>query len=271
MASDNNSERKGFTITWIIENFKYSTYRYGEILESPTFVVDTMEETKWRLFLCLVFDDAVEDDLLLDLRRMLDSKGPPSIKIDIEYALLTEDGWVFTQRNVTEKEFMKYSKISFHSFNLNEIYADEPEKILPNDKLTVRCKMWKCCGEINNDGYCTARTHIGVEKQSSIWSIRNFSTLQKGNELTYRINSTLNDKSIVTLKFSVTGEDERLQVRFISSDSEDESSSLSIKFSVLDSKRRRCNMWCSRSLFFFFSCKRYKIFVDLNKKRNNEK
>ncbi|GIY19770.1 TD and POZ domain-containing protein 1 [Caerostris extrusa] len=61
MASDNNSERKGFTITWIIENFKYSTYRYGEILESPTFVVDTMEETKWRLFLYPVFDDGKEE------------------------------------------------------------------------------------------------------------------------------------------------------------------------------------------------------------------
>ncbi|GIY32287.1 hypothetical protein CEXT_714361 [Caerostris extrusa] len=50
----------------------------------------------------------------------------------------------------------------------------------------------------------------------------------------YRINSTLNDKSIVTLKFSVTEEDETLQVSIISSDSEVESRTFSIKLSILD-------------------------------------
>ncbi|GIY44192.1 hypothetical protein CDAR_538061 [Caerostris darwini] len=50
------------------------------------------------------------------------------------------------------------------------------------------------------------------------------------------IKSTLNNKSIVTLQFSVTGENETLQVRFISSDSEVESRCyFSIKLSVLDS------------------------------------
>ncbi|GIY42102.1 hypothetical protein CDAR_187821, partial [Caerostris darwini] len=46
--------------------------------------------------------------------------------------------------------------------------------------------------------------------------------------------STLNEESIVTLKFSVTGDDETLQVSFISSDSEVESRRI-LKLSVLDS------------------------------------
>ncbi|GIX93843.1 speckle-type POZ protein B [Caerostris darwini] len=163
---------------------------------------------------------------------MSDSKGPPSIKIGCECALLTADG---TQCNVTEQEFTKDSRVSFHSFNWNGISADELETFFPNGNLTFRFKMWKCSGEINNDGYCTGRTHIGVEKKSSIWSIRNFSTLGEGNEVTYKINSTLNDKSIVTLKFFVTGEDEPLQIKFISSDSEVDSRYYSIKLSVLDS------------------------------------
>ncbi|GIY77610.1 speckle-type POZ protein [Caerostris darwini] len=95
--------------------------------------------------------------------------------------------------------------------------------------------MWKCSGEISSDGYCTARTLIGVGKKFSIWSIRNFSTLEEGNELTNRIKSTLNDKSIVTLKLSVSGEDETLRVRFIPSNSDAESRCcFSIKLSVLD-------------------------------------
>ncbi|GIY19772.1 speckle-type POZ protein [Caerostris extrusa] len=171
MASNNNPERKGFAITWIIENFKYDPYRYEVGLQSPTFVVDTMEETKWCLFFTPIFYDGDVGDLLLGLKRMSDSKGPPSIKIGCECALLTADG---TQCNITEQEFTKDSRVSW-----NGMSADELEYFLPNGNLTFRFKMWKCSGEINNVGYCTARTHIGVEKKSSILSIRNFSTLAK--------------------------------------------------------------------------------------------
>ncbi|GIY77614.1 speckle-type POZ protein B [Caerostris darwini] len=231
MATNTNSERKGFTITWIIENIKYSTVRNGERLESPTFIVDTMEETKWSLFLSPILNDG--EDLLLGLRRMSDSKGPSSIKIDIACALLTADGSVAGEYTATKQKVSKNdSVVQKLSDLMYVIFADELEKILPNGNLTVRIKMWKCSGEVNNAEYCTARTHIGVEKKSAIWSIRNFSTLEKGKEPTYRIKSTLNDKSIVTLKLSVTGE-KTLQVRCISSD---ESRFFSIKLSVLDSK-----------------------------------
>ncbi|GIX69126.1 hypothetical protein CEXT_143131 [Caerostris extrusa] len=79
MASENNSERKGFTMTWIIDNFKYFTY--GEYVESPTFIVDTMEETKWCLYIYPRFDDdGVDVGLFLGLKRMSDRKGPYTLK-----------------------------------------------------------------------------------------------------------------------------------------------------------------------------------------------
>ncbi|GIY72345.1 speckle-type POZ protein [Caerostris darwini] len=230
MASNNNSERKGFTITWIVENFQYSTLKYGDFLRSPTFIVDTMEKTKWRLVAFPRYYD-IEDGFSVGLERMSDCKGPPSIKIDSDCALLTADGSVAEEYNVREQEVSKNHKVHLKYFNLNN---GSPETFLPNGKLIIRCKMWKFSGEINNDGYCMARTHIGVEKKSSIWSIRNFSTLKKGKELTYRINSTHNDKSIATLKFSVSEEDERLQVRFITSDTGVETRIFSIKLSILD-------------------------------------
>ncbi|GIX69138.1 hypothetical protein CEXT_143171 [Caerostris extrusa] len=120
-----------------------------------------------------------------------------------------------------------------------------------------------------NDGYCTARTHIGVKKK--IWFIRNFSTLEKGNELTYRIKSTLNDKSMVTLKFSVTGDDETLQVSFISSDSKDYlRSTFSIKISVLESNGDAATCGEAKVLFVKEPLKKEsKMFI--NKKRSNEK
>ncbi|GIY49428.1 hypothetical protein CDAR_82061 [Caerostris darwini] len=90
MASNNNPERKGFTITWIIENFKYSKYSNGAGLESPTFVVDTMEETKWNLFFYPMFYAGHIEDAFIGLRRMSDCKGPPIIKIDCGCALFTD-------------------------------------------------------------------------------------------------------------------------------------------------------------------------------------
>ncbi|GIY77609.1 speckle-type POZ protein B [Caerostris darwini] len=195
-----------------------------------------MEKTKWCIYLYPKPHFNLEDGFSPGLWRMSDSKGPRSIKIDCECALLTADGWVAGKYSFIEEEVSKNERVFFDSSTPTcGISADELESFFPNGNLTVRCKMWKCCGEINNDGYCTARTHVGVEKKSSIWSIRNFSTLEKGNELTYKINSTPNDNSIVTLKFSVSGADERLQVNIIPSDSAVESRSFSIKLSVLDS------------------------------------
>ncbi|GIY49427.1 speckle-type POZ protein B, partial [Caerostris darwini] len=268
MASDNNSERKGFTITWIIENIKYSTYRFGEDLESPTFVVDTMEETKWCLFLYPIFGVGyIKKDSLLVLQRMPDSKEPPSIKIDCECSLLTADGWV-AGYNVRAKEVSKNDSV-YQSFNPKcGISADEPEKIFPNGNLTFRFKMWKCSGEISTEGYCTARTFIGVEKKSSTWSIRNFSTLEKGNELMHMINSILNDKPIVTLKFSVTEEDETLQIRFILLDSDVESRCFSIKLSVLDSNGDA--VLCGEAVFYYFE-KESECLLTLTKKEIMEK
>ncbi|GIY26994.1 TD and POZ domain-containing protein 1 [Caerostris extrusa] len=252
MASNDNSERKGFTITWIIENFKYSKYRNGDRLESPTFVVDTMEKTKWFLYVFPRFFN-IEDDLSLGLVRMLDCKGPRSIKIDCKCELLTADGWIAGEYNLIKQRVFKKDCVSFGSFPLKYgIPADELEYFLPNGTLTVRCKMWKCSEEIKNDGYCTARTRTGVEKKSSIWSVRNFSTLGIRNELTNRINSTLNDKPIVTLKFSMTGEDGTLQVSIIPYDIEVSSRTFSIKFSVLDINGEAVTCGESEPVFKYF-------------------
>ncbi|GIY77618.1 uncharacterized protein CDAR_206801 [Caerostris darwini] len=243
----------------------------GDCLESPTFIVDTMEETKWCLFVFLTFKDDGFKDLLFGLRRMPDSKGPSSIKIAIEYALLTTDGSVAGEYTVTKQKVFKNESVVQRLFDLKYVIsADEIEKSFSNANFTVRIKMWKCSGEINNDGYCMARTHIGVEKKSAIWSIRNFSTLEKGNELTYRINSTLNDKLIVMLKLSVTGEDETLQVRFISSDTGVESRSFSIKLSVLNSNSDAVT--CGEvKVMFGTRVKESKCLLTLTKKRYNEK
>ncbi|GIY38830.1 speckle-type POZ protein B [Caerostris extrusa] len=166
MASNTNSERKGFTITWIIENFDYSTYRYGDNLEIPTFIVDTMEETKWSFSLSRMrYDDGKLDAFWNTLMRLSDRNGPSSIRIDCECEVLTADGCVARQCNITEQEFSKHHMVFFPFIHLNYgTSADENKNLPPNGNLTVRLKMWKCSGEINNDGYCTARTYRSGKK-----------------------------------------------------------------------------------------------------------
>ncbi|GIY22806.1 hypothetical protein CEXT_285091 [Caerostris extrusa] len=79
-----------------------------------------MEETKWCLFLYPTFiDDGIIKDSLLGLRRMPDNKGPYSIKIDIEYALLTADGWVAGENIVTKQKVSKNESVVQKTFSSN--------------------------------------------------------------------------------------------------------------------------------------------------------
>ncbi|GIY44191.1 hypothetical protein CDAR_538051 [Caerostris darwini] len=121
-----------------------------------------MEETKWGLCLCRTFFDGdnFEDGFIISLSRLPDRNGPSSISIDCECALLTADGCVAEQLNLEEEEFTEQHsvllKFSDLKYGISAVFL--------NGNLTVRCKMWKCFRDINKDGYCTARTHIGVGK-----------------------------------------------------------------------------------------------------------
>ncbi|GFR23872.1 hypothetical protein TNCT_323351, partial [Trichonephila clavata] len=81
----------------------------------------------------------------------------------------------------------------FSEFHEKELFQHERQKFLPADILTARCRMWKKFGQIIEERQCFARTRIGVERRSFVWTVPRFSTCE---ESTLNIKSILNDEQL---------------------------------------------------------------------------
>ncbi|GFT22813.1 speckle-type POZ protein A [Nephila pilipes] len=213
MDSQDISEKKGFSFTWVIENFSYCWQKKDEKIMSPTFVVDTMSKTKWRLILYPKGDrNAGEDFISFYLERQEDSKGPDCYKIFYELAFLAIDGSVLKSKDVSENSFLKNDSCGVTDFEKREeILKIRRKDFLPKDALTARCRMWDGVKEITKDGDCFVRTRIKVERRSFIWNLKLFSSFHKS---ICQITSASEGKLVMSLKFSPTdGQDCETRIR----------------------------------------------------------
>ncbi|GBN88585.1 Speckle-type POZ protein [Araneus ventricosus] len=210
MAGQIYTKRKAFAFTWIIENFEYCEQKTGNFLKSPTFIVDTIDRSKWSLSI-YPRGDTAKSWISLFLEREEDSKGPVTIEVGYELAFLTVDGSVLTSQSEYKHAFLKNDSDGFSNFEERESVFSKRSKFLPHDALTIRCRMWKRTGEVKTDGQCVARTRIGVERKAFLWKIPNFSSLDEENEETYSLTSTSADKPIVSLTFFCTDDPDCLE------------------------------------------------------------
>ncbi|GBM11924.1 hypothetical protein AVEN_209623-1 [Araneus ventricosus] len=199
MACRAVEERKFFTFTWALENASYCWQKSKERLLSPVFVVEGIENTKWRLAL---YPRGKDDDFDIScgLGRNTNSSGVDNVEIDFEIAFLTGDGTVVLSSG---KKRYTFQKGNFYGFDKCvarfEMFSAKRSVFLPHDTLTTRCRIWKSVGEVPESGQWFARTRIGVAKRSFVWNIEKFSTLEPGNEVTYSIMSAMNDKLLLSL------------------------------------------------------------------------
>ncbi|GIY72034.1 speckle-type POZ protein B [Caerostris darwini] len=260
MACENITGKGTFTVTWIIDNFEYCIEKEGEYIKSPTFVAPTFANTKWSLRIY----PRKGNDISLCLFRESDSKGPLKIKINYEFALLAADG-LCRLFDTTEECFSTNSISNLISVDQDYLSTN----FLSNGNLVVRCKMWYSKKEISS--YCRVRTHIGVEKKILIWSIKKFSTLEKGIEPTLKIKSTRNQKLIASLKLSLTeDDDETLQMSFIYPNSQVRSMYFSNKLYILDSNNVAVP-WSNAGVFFDDFSKESKFSLAITKGEIMEK
>ncbi|GFR15874.1 TD and POZ domain-containing protein 3 [Trichonephila clavata] len=198
MDSQSISENKCFSFTWIIENFSFCWQKVGERISSPAFTVDTIESSKWKLMLCPNGELSEKNDSIsFYLKREKDSKGPTGLIIFFELSFLAADGSVVLSNGIVEYYFERGTGGGFPNFMKKELFQHERQKFLPADILTARCRMWKKFGQIIEERQCFARTRIGVERRSFVWTVPRFSTCE---ESTLNIKSILNDEPVMTLK-----------------------------------------------------------------------
>ncbi|GBN78865.1 Protein roadkill [Araneus ventricosus] len=217
MASEDDSKRKCFTFIWKLENASYCCWQSGsQCIESPLFTVDEIHETNWKLGL---YPSNERDNIGFWLQRQADNNGVESIAIDYEVAFLSSDATALHAFKKKSEVIRKGNSTGSSEFvSRNEVLFARRSVYLPQNTLTVRCRMWKSADEMSKDVQCFARTCITVEKRSFLWNIGNFSTLKSHGKKTYEIKSHDNVKNFMSLELFLTGGllcDETIRFRII--------------------------------------------------------
>ncbi|KAF8771285.1 Speckle-type POZ protein like [Argiope bruennichi] len=166
------SEKKGFSVKWRIEKFRSWLQKQESILYSPEFVVETMEGSKWKLCISAKCDPTMKY-IGLSLLREIEDDGPELIDLYCELSFLANDGSpikleVFAEKfgNGTGSQELMVKKDTV----LNERKCD----YLPEENLTVSCRMWRNRASVARNGRCFIRSVIGLERMTLEGIVENF-------------------------------------------------------------------------------------------------
>ncbi|GBM97270.1 BTB/POZ domain-containing protein At1g21780 [Araneus ventricosus] len=192
MACGSSRTGSPFTFTWTINNIYKQSVFY---LDSPVFVADSIDKTKWRLGLHVAgWHRSTTGHLTCVLQREKDENGLGSIYIDFQISIVDETGAIL--RSVREERYrfgMNLACAGDTSYrvvkNLIQIktFVENFEKYLPNNTLTIRCRMWKFGCTISRTDLCFARTILDIEKRCFVWSIEQVFFISPGQNRTIHV------------------------------------------------------------------------------------
>ncbi|CAL1294605.1 unnamed protein product [Larinioides sclopetarius] len=254
------SHGKCFTFLWKLENASFCLEKEGEKIKSPTFEVNAIEKTKWNLSV-YPREGKDGDHIECYLSRKSDSKGADPIEIRYELAFIANDGSVYAPLGIPKANFLKGAGFGFSKFRKREdVFTAKRSSFLPQDIIRARCRIWKSVGEMTEDVQCIALTHIGVEKKSIKWNVKNFTSLASEKKCTYQINSVVSDVPLMSVGLSLTGglnSDENISFELFLQDR-------TIKFSALKLFLIDCagnSIECNQEEFWFDDPTQYKQFT----------
>ncbi|GBN82625.1 Speckle-type POZ protein [Araneus ventricosus] len=161
-----------FIFTWRIENISYSWHENLARINSPSFLADTLQNTVWTLRLNprakspVTGIDSGECFSLYLIRS--EDNGPRDFSFDYEYSLVSANN--LTLKTLRPESFTAApGRIAFFPTSLRqEVFVRKKVLYLQQDVLTLRCRMWKCEGDIDRFGQCFGRTHLEIERILSV-------------------------------------------------------------------------------------------------------
>ncbi|GFV99706.1 speckle-type POZ protein B [Trichonephila clavipes] len=158
-----------FTYIWTIENCPILLI--PKSIVSPTFIVSCLENTEWHLEV----EDIDEKTLSFLIVRENDD-GPNFIEVVTELSLLSFEGLPLETKNyqfkVAKGDSLEYERSVDYIFQLNRT------ECIPNDTLTIRCRMRKPRTTVRGIHIAYARSRQALEKRTCFWAIRDFSRVQ---------------------------------------------------------------------------------------------
>ncbi|CAL1295606.1 unnamed protein product [Larinioides sclopetarius] len=192
------------TFLWRIENYSFCWHKHGERLVSPEFTSDGLEGTVWTLWLYPRWDSQkVEGYISLYLTRCQIDDGPVDFSVKYELSVLAADE--LSTGSETEFPFVKGYRFGWGKFlKRDEALLHRKGDLLPQDTLSVRCKMWRGEGSVREATEITARTRIGIEEISFLHLIESFSKLKPDEKKTIQIKSSARRQCSLTSSLHFT-------------------------------------------------------------------
>ncbi|GFV55405.1 speckle-type POZ protein [Trichonephila clavipes] len=168
----NIDEDRKFSFIWVLENFIFAVEKQGESICSPVF--RGMNGSEWGLALFpRGYDNSAYIAFFLQKVSDGDSDDFP---IEWELSLLRADGVPRKTTKMDARSFRPDQALGDQVFmKIDDLLARRNE-LMPNDKLTVCCRIYKADREPRLSGLSFARTRIGLERRSFVWVIDKFRT-----------------------------------------------------------------------------------------------
>ncbi|XP_055945971.1 uncharacterized protein LOC129976430 [Argiope bruennichi] len=190
MTGDMTDGTKQCIFTWFIENYSYCWHKNGEPLVSPGFTADGLDGTIWYMEL---FPRGIDDerigDIFISLRRIYFDDGPERFPVTYTLSFLQSDG-TDLQSMTSTYVFPKGTREGFTFFLQRDVALSiDNEKYLPQDTLTLRCRINVGTGNIEKVTHIFARTRIAIEQISFLQTVESFSTIEPNQKKIIHIKS----------------------------------------------------------------------------------
>ncbi|GIY69069.1 speckle-type POZ protein [Caerostris darwini] len=206
-------EKNEFTFIWRIKNFSFCNQPKDTWLDSPKYIVHSMDCTEW--FLRLYPNGRMFDSYIPCFLRRSDScERSEHLELDCEMFVVSSDGSQAFTKVIGGLVFKKGTGFGFPYFIRREELHKNRNKYLPNDTLTICCHMWKPVSNVAILALCSASTRIGVETRYYTWSIEDFISRNWQQKVRIPVVAASKLRPDLNIYFFLTISDDHLQITF---------------------------------------------------------
>ncbi|KAF8771038.1 Speckle-type POZ protein like [Argiope bruennichi] len=196
--------KKGFWITWRIENYNFFFSRTGQGFNSPSFVIDSIKDTSWALRI-VANSKKKKGHMVLDITRTMLAPAE-DLELNFDVSFFKEDDplplFEDTFKHVYCIDHEKF--LCFIPHHL--VYRRKGNEFIRPKLLIVRCKIVKSKESLPESVHCFIRTRIRVETTAFIGFIEKFSSFIPGKERILTIKSVSEKILAVNLNLSLGGD-----------------------------------------------------------------
>ncbi|CAL1291742.1 unnamed protein product [Larinioides sclopetarius] len=172
-----DEDKEEFFFRWQIKNFSFATNPTGKAIRSPEFVTEILDDTKWYLS---IYPNGKEDGEFVDIfvTRCGEDDGGVQIPIIFTIELEAADSTRQERRVSLESIFKRNSTWGFEQYiRRKTLLEDMKSTFLPDDILTIHCKLERVPSEVNIITKYCALSHAKTVQMDASFAIENWSKI----------------------------------------------------------------------------------------------